>query len=280
MQSDIALVVSSSDNTEDILRQVSPSIKRFWPDCPFPIYVGKNSARFVPRGFRPLYAAPSNWQTELRSQLSQLDTSHVLLLLDDFLLRKKVATAQILKVAEQAVRNKYAYVRLRALQRAMLPALLARGRGALSAALLERISPSVPYYSGLQPALWQRQYLLSCLGAASDIWSFEHLVHDDTPHYAVKSTLLPCTHVVERGRWSPDASALFTRAGLRFDPGSRPAWSKLVRMRVWFGRVKFSVFGYTGVRVRRLAARLRRSARGRPRGNQSSERPAKRGSVN
>jgi hypothetical protein len=251
MERDIAVLIASSDNTEDVLRQVFPAMQKFWPDCPFPIYVGKNSETAVPLGCRGVFAPSADWQTELGQQLEQVPASHVLLLLDDFLVTAPVDTSSIREVADLALNRDYAYVRLKALERALLPSVVASARRNKNRELLEQISPRMPYYCGLQPAIWRVNHLRDCLLASSDIWSFEHLV-SPSAHYAVRTNLLACIHVVERGRWLPAAARLFAEAGLPFDPGVRFGWPRRTQWRIWLGAAKFATFGYAGIRLRRL----------------------------
>jgi hypothetical protein len=256
MKSDIAVFVASSDNTQDVLRQVFPSIRRYWPDCPFPVYVGKNSPEALPRGCIGVYAPASSWHGELLEQLRQVHASRVILLLDDFLFTAPVRSDRLNAVIEHAVRNECAYVRLKPLQRAALAALFRALASSLRRPEVEPIPRSTPYYSGLQPALWSVEHLRACLAIGGDIWSFEHIVDDATPHYAVRRKVLDCIHVVERGRWLPSAARLFSKAGLSFDPGGRQRWPKRTLVRIYFGALKFAVFGYTGIRLRRLARRM------------------------
>jgi hypothetical protein len=256
MQNDIVVLVSSSDNTQDVLRQVFPSLRHFWPDCPFPIYVGKNGPQCVPHGCRAVFAPRSDWRSELSHQLGQISATHVLLLLDDFLFTAPVDTVKIVRVIDDAFRFDRSYVRLRSLQRALLPALWSRCVRPRGTDLLETIPRHLPYYSGLQPALWRVSHLRACLMAANDIWSFEHIVDEAEPHFAVRATVLHCTHVVERGRWLPKAENLFRHAGLVFAPGVRRSWPRSTQTRLAFGALKFALFGYAGVRFRRALARF------------------------
>jgi hypothetical protein len=134
---------------------------------------------------------------------------------------------------------------------------MARIVGVLDKQEIERIPRGMPYYSGLQPAIWRVTHLRACLASASDIWSFEHIVDRSTPHYAVRRHALKSIHVVERGRWLPRAKSLFAAAGLPFDSGSRETWPASAQARILYGDAKFAVAGYTGIRLRRLRDRFR-----------------------
>ena len=41
---DTGVFICSSDNRRDVLDRVIPSVFKYWPDCPYPIYVGLNSS--------------------------------------------------------------------------------------------------------------------------------------------------------------------------------------------------------------------------------------------
>ncbi len=251
----ICVFVASSDNTRDVLRQVIPSFGKSWPDCPFERFVGLNSAAppGVAAGFHPVYAPVSGWRAELLAQIRQLPAryGHVLLLLDDFLILSPVDADRLRRLFAEALRRGLDYVRLVPVRRAAAPRLaraLVRDAGGI-----EPISPSSPYYSSLQAALWKRGHLLETLETAGrDIWAFEHQRLDGRPHFAIAGDPpIDYRHVVEKGRWQPYAARLFASLDLPFHPGGRAALGRLASLTLWLNRVKFAVLGYSVVRLRR-----------------------------
>ena len=99
----VAVFICSSDNRRDVLDRVLPSIAKFWPDRPYPLYVGLNSLnRPLPIG-TPLLAPPSQWHHECSLQLAQIAADYVIVVLDDYLIRTPVDQARLAELVEDAV---------------------------------------------------------------------------------------------------------------------------------------------------------------------------------
>jgi hypothetical protein len=255
--SSAAVFIASSDNTRDVFIRVFPSLLRHWPECRYPIYAGFNQPVPTGGGFTPVYAPASGWRDELAAQLEQVRADHVLMLLDDFLFLGSVDAARIAELIEIAARQDLPYLRLIPVRRALLPRFalrwLRRGEAAL-----EPVPESDPYYTSLQAVIWRRSYLLECLRLEKNIWKFEELRPPGGVHYAVsRHPPIPYRHVVEKGRWLPDARWLLRRAGMRDDLGSRLRWPWRYHLRRCAGLLWFEAFGYSLMRIRRMRAALR-----------------------
>lgn len=252
----VCLLVSSSDNTADVLRQVAPALDKYWPDCPFERFVGVNTAaaadglEFVPVK-SPLLGG---WRSEIAHQIAALPAqyTHILLLLDDFLLLEPVDTARVVGLVEAALRRDIAYLRLVPEERSLAGALAHRLSGGDRDAEdgMAELPADTPYYSSLQASLWQRRHLAERLSAEGSIWDFE-LQRGDAVHYAVAGPpALRYRHVVERGQWMADAPHLFARAGLPFRPGGRTLAGMRRRLGYLWQRGKFAILGYSVFRRR------------------------------
>jgi hypothetical protein len=77
------------------------------------------------------------------------------------------------------------------------------------------------------------------------IWEFEHQSPQESMHYAIKDRPpIIYRHLVERGRWLPDARSLLERAGLATELGNRPVWSRLKYARLLLDQIRWVVLGY------------------------------------
>src|SRR5882724_7396339 len=88
--SSFAVFVSSTDTRRDVLDLVLLSLQKFWPDRPYPLYVGLNTITRPLSLGTPLLATRSAWHQECLQQLAQLPEVYLIVMLDDFLLRKHV----------------------------------------------------------------------------------------------------------------------------------------------------------------------------------------------
>jgi len=251
----VCVFVASSDNTRDIFSQVSRCYGKYWPDCPFPRYVGLNSPiSEMPDGFRAVHVPALQWQNELSRQISGLPRHirHILLFLDDFFILSKVNTARVEALVERAVKDKLGYLRLIPQSRALFPLLFKKLRYRYRPAVYEKIGNRTPYHSSLQVALWEREHLGEMLNAAENVWAFENTRLTGTKHYAiVENPPIEYVHVVEKGQWEPYTASLFKGAGLAFDPSERRVLPPWYRMTLRANKVKFAVFGYSIFRLRR-----------------------------
>lgn len=255
-RNDMAVFVASSDNTADVLRQVGPSWLKFWPDCPYPIYVGLNSPMAdLPPRFQPIYAPKAGWRDEVRAQIAQLPNalSHIVLVLDDFLFLGPVDQARLGQLAARAMDAPLPYLRLIPQQRAWLPRQIEGLRQRMGQLpLYERIGQDMPYYSSLQIALWQKTHLLAMLALPGNIWDFENQRISKVQHYAVYGApVIRYVHVVEKGKWGHYAPGLFQQIGLPLAMGQRTQHSAGMHRTMWLNRMKFEVYGYAWLRLKK-----------------------------
>jgi hypothetical protein len=242
--SSVAVFICSSDGRKDVLDRVLPSVLKFWPDCPYPIYVGLNSRDWpLPVG-TPVLAPASEWHRECTLQLAQLVEDYLIVILDDFLIGAPVNQARLANLVEDAVTLDLEYLRLVPLGRSLL-ARLAGWRPPELKPGIERVGAGRPFYSALQIAIWRKGHLQSMLQRPLSIWEFEHECIPGSMHWAVKDRRpIVYRHVVERGCWLPDARSLLQRAGLSAELGDRPVWPKSRYARVFLDQVRWVVLGY------------------------------------
>lgn len=244
-RSRVAVFICSSDNRRDVLDSILPSILKFWPQCPYPIYVGLNSeARPLPVG-TPVLAPPSEWHLECAQQLRQVEAEHLILMLDDFLIGAPVDQHRLTHLTQEALALDLGYLRLVPLGRS-LPARLTGWRPPEIKPGIEQIRARRPFYSGLQVAVWKKQYLASLLQKPQSIWEFEHQYIPGSVHCAIKERPpIVYRHLVERGRWLPDARSLLRRAGLPAELGTRPSWPKSRYARLFLDQIRWVTLGYS-----------------------------------
>ena len=242
--SHVAVFVCSSDSRRDVVDRVLPSILKFWPDCPYPIYVGLNTCDRPLLHGTPILASPSEWCSEFSSQLAHLEEDYLIVILDDFLIRRPVDQMRMEKLVQQALTLNLTYLRLLPLGRS-LPARLVSWRPPERVPGIERIRERRPFYSALQIAIWRKDHLQTMLRSSLSIWDFEHLCVPDSQHCAIKDDPpIHYRHLVERGRWLPDARSLLQRAGFPGDLGVRPVWSSSRYVRLFLDQVRWTLLGY------------------------------------
>jgi hypothetical protein len=228
----------------DVLLRVLPSISKFWPDCPYPIFVGLNSNHFVAQNVTTLVARPTEWRHECLEHIGQISATHLIVLLDDFLFQKPVEQDRLAGVLDHALKSNIPYLRLVPLGKSVLARLFnsAAGRSDLG---IHPITEARPFYSGLQISLWDKAHFRSLLEKRGSIWDFEHHRMSGVTHYAINGRApISYSHLVHKGRWLPYARTLLRRAGLSTDLGARPVWPKWMNALLAFDKARLLVFGY------------------------------------
>jgi hypothetical protein len=216
-----ALVVLSCDARRDLWGPCLALYRRYWPDCPYPIFLAGETIDAVVPPARPLRGGfgPA-WSDVTRTALGALDHEHVLLMLDDFFLTRPVDTAALEARRRQLEAAAGACLRLGPWPGPTAPVPWAGDVG--------EHEPGRPYRTALQPAFWRRTALLDLLVPGESPRDFERSgsVRADaqgTGIYACRVALLPYVEVVTGGRWYRRGLRLCRREGLPVDPARPPA---------------------------------------------------------
>ncbi len=259
----VTLLVPSCDPYADVWKPFFALLRRHWPDCPFRVVVGSNHVPCAEPGVEPLCIGDDiDWSRGLRAMVEAIDTPAVLVVLEDFLLRRRVDTAEVLARVDDFFALDAAYLR-------MLPFPPPDLRLARYPAVGE-CEPGAPYRSSMQAALWRREDLLALLRDGENPWEFEVLgarrsdsfargfycVHDDVLDYYAGVT---------SGKWVPYGVAICREHGVTVDLAARPMMTADEAMRFNVGRVTSEAFKLLPWKVRdRLLLWFRATALRKP----------------
>jgi hypothetical protein len=223
MSGDCSVLVSSCDAYSDLWTPYFTLLARFWPDCPYPVYLGANQGVFEHPALHSILHSPAklNWSSNMLDYLSSLETEYVLLTLEDFFLQKPVATAKITEALFFLAQNEGHCLRLigRPAPRRMLANEPEYGI----------IEPGEPYRVSTQAALWRRSSLQAILHAGETIWAFELNGSQKSERlfprgfYGMRNSPFPYFHhVIERGKWFPWEKLKYAQLDIGCDFSRRP----------------------------------------------------------
>jgi hypothetical protein len=225
--------VPSCDKYSDLWKPFFMLFKRHWPDCPFQVYLGANELAYPDEKIITMTSnVGSNWSRSMIDYLSRLRSEYVILILEDFFIRRKVNSASIINCLDQ----------LDSMQGDMLR-LIPRPKPDHRIPGCETIGecdPESSYRVSTQAAIWRRESLLRLLVPGESIWQFE--VDGSKRSAALGMRMLACwkptidygVHVVEKGQWYPSQARLFRNAGIGCDFSKRKVlpWSHELRLRI------------------------------------------------
>ncbi len=244
----VTLLVPSCDRYSDVWAPFFALLRRNWPDCPFRVVVGSNHLPCAEPGAEALCIGDDvDWSRGLRAMVEAIDTPAVLVVLEDFLLRRRVDTAEVLARVDDFFALDAAYLRMRPfpppdVRLARYPAV-------------GESEPGAPYRSSMQAALWRRDDLLALLRDGENPWEFE--VHGARRSdsfargfYSTHTDVLDYYAAVTAGKWIPYGVAVCREHGVSVDLAARPMMTADEAMRRNVGRVTNEAFGLIPWKVR------------------------------
>jgi len=228
----LSLLVSSCDAYSDLWNPCFNLINKYWADCPLDQYLMSNELKFESTKVQTLCVGRrGNWSDELSAALHVIPTDYVLIMLEDFFLRKKVSNDAIEYCRSFAERTEAICVRL-----IPNPGPTDRLPGEN---LIGACAPQLTYRISTQAAIWNRKQLLKLLKPGESIWEFEFNSNErlqmQSGVYSVWRAVLPYQgwlshHVVEKGRWLPHEKWIyaFRQIGCNFEHRDTLPFGKLV----------------------------------------------------
>ncbi|MFA5041148.1 MAG: hypothetical protein WC464_05905, partial [Bdellovibrionales bacterium] len=111
---DIGIVVLSCDKYSDLWPVFFELFFRFWPDCPFPVYLFANRQSFADQRVHTVLSGDDpDWSSSVKACLRQINHRYVWLFFDDVMLDRPVQAAKISRLVDFVVDKDPSYLRFR-----------------------------------------------------------------------------------------------------------------------------------------------------------------------
>lgn len=197
---DIAVLVVSCDKYSDLWPSFFTLFRRFWPDCPFKVYLLTNNGDFVFPGVSIIKVGNDiSWSDNIKAGIRQLREKYVLMFLDDFFILKSVNTNAIRLICNEFVRIEGSYLRLNPTVKADMK--YNQYFGIVSKGTIYRTSTIL--------SLWNKDSLYDLLRSGESAWDFEisGSVRSDA-YSGFYATLEDCFSVINgviKGKWERNA---------------------------------------------------------------------------
>lgn len=222
----VAVVVSSCDAFFDVWRPFAFFFRKYWPDCPFPVYLITNELQIESKTIQPLAVGPDRgWATNLKTALTRISADHIFYMQEDYFLTAPVRGAQLAHDFAEA---------------------LAMGADCLSFRARTHREPAfepindrfgvVPVDSDgrtrNQVMLWDRQKFISILRDGESGWEMERDGSERTREMRIlsygqreNSPIPYLMSAIVRGLWMREALDLCRLNGVTISPQFRAVYS-------------------------------------------------------
>lgn len=245
-----SLLVSSFDGYGDCWEAVFYSLLKYWPDCPFPIYLIANRREFCHPSVRVLRVPGQDWSSSLLCALDSIDTEYVLYFQEDYWLSETVDTPRIRDYLKLMDAHGLHYIRL-------LANPTPDGHF-IHDHRLGIIADQASYRTSVQVSLWRASVLRFLLRPGESAWDFEVQGTRRSRIYGDRFLSVRCQgkddyfhgvrylcSAINRGKWSREARRYAEREGIQVDFSNLPVetwWDDFKRVNA-FGRL-FALWGY------------------------------------
>ena len=217
---ELSVLIPSCDAYADIWQPFFALFHRHWPDCSYPVYLGSNHVACDQPNVASLpIGEDRSWAESTRHMVEQIETPYILMMLDDFLLRRQVDGCCIARLLSDLDRLRGGYLRLKPFpppdfKLARFPEI-------------GEIEPNAPYRAALQAAIWRKEVLLRLLQDGESAWEMEVYGSRrsdtlDCGFYCVWKPGLVYFAGVTRGKWTPKGVAVCREQGVPVDLAQRP----------------------------------------------------------
>jgi hypothetical protein len=222
-----AILVVSFDAYQDLWPVFFQSFFKYWPDCPYRLYLGSNTAAYADPRVTPVHiGADRDYSSNLIAMLAQVPHPWVITWIEDRPPAAPVDTARLTQAIAVAQQRQAAYLKLiRLYPLALVPAQ----------ALIGEIPKGNRYRVSLTVALWQKAALLKLLRPGESAWDIERRGSVRSNDLAGGFYGLPLAarwapplrdqHLVKKGRLMRAALPFLRREGLREQLRHRPVQS-------------------------------------------------------
>jgi hypothetical protein len=213
----MVVLVNSCDRYADVWPVFFHLFFKYWPDCPYLIYLGSNKLTFPDSRVQSVCVGPDrSWSDSARLMVEQLPGEHFLFFLDDYFLWSRVSTDRIQQLRRKMAALDANYIRMRP----------EAGRDCLKRKVDEdllELLPGCGYRASLDNAFWKKRTFLSLIQPGESPWQMEIKgSRRSDPYagfYATRYKVFQRTNGLEKGKWLRYNIPLLDREGLLIPPG-------------------------------------------------------------
>ena len=236
------VVVSSFDGFEDVWEAFFTLFFRYFPDCPFEVYLITNKKMYVDKRVKVVKVGTDlGWSSNLKKALKKIKTEYILYMQEDYFLKKKIDTKDVSWFLEVMKKEQADCMRL-----IPVPGADQKWKSYKKIGL---ISKNAKYRISLQAAFWKKSSLEKSLNEGESGWDMEikgsgdgrsdkmlflSVVRDEK----IKPPLPYCCTAIVKGKWKKEAIDLCETEGVDIDWEKRGVYKKPDQINTWIYKSK------------------------------------------
>ena len=205
----IALLISTYDNSEDLWSPLEQTYLKYWKDIELPIYLTTNHMEFESKLFNSLkIGAELSWSDNLIKSLNKIKQEYVLLTFDDLFLISKVDNQCVEQLMTRAIQSKFNYLQF----------YRSISKGRRMDNLIFKKLTKTRYKNSTIWSFWKKDVLLELLQKDENAWEFEIngniRSYKYMDFYSTRRNVIPFVNGIVKGIWNPLAKNKLKRLGL------------------------------------------------------------------
>ena len=222
--SSCAIFISSCDTYDDAWEPFFTLFFKYWPDCPFPIFLIANEKKYNNEKVRTITISPDfGWAKNLALALRTHPYEYILYFQEDYFLKRKVNTEKIQELIDLVKKEHSAYLRLYS---SPGPDVAFKERRDVG-----EILTNSPHRTSLQVSIWDTAVLKKMLEKDERAVDFELHHNEEIPQKFLsvkRSFLFPylnqgpfdyiCTGIQKR-KWNRAVIPLFKKENITIKSG-------------------------------------------------------------
>tara|TARA_B100000212_G_scaffold328128_1_gene292100 strand:+ start:61 stop:852 length:792 start_codon:yes stop_codon:yes gene_type:complete len=235
--SDLAILICSFDGYSCLWLPHIQSIRKFWPECSYKIYLGTNYLDSNLEGVESLKIGQDfGWSDNVLKCVEKINSKYILLFHDDLFLSKKVENKNLEMLVSRCVSNNWNYLRIH-----NSPG----GNVYIDKSVSEILSES-QYRTSVVSAIFKKEILLELLNRNENAWEFEingsKRSRKYKNFYVVNTEPFSLLNIVIKGRVDPLAMKNAKKLGLDISGINLPIMNSFEIINLYLHRFLRSLF--------------------------------------
>lgn len=218
---DYAFLVLSCDKYSDLWEQFFIQFRKYWPDCPFKVFLGSNRKKYQDHSIPSLLSMTStDWSSDFLSILTSMKEKYIFVWMDDFFLIDNINTELFLRC--------FQYMEITHANHIHYTTDIPPD-GYCSDRLFGFYEKKAPYRVSVT-GFWNKLHLQKLLVPGENPWKFEimgsYRSSYSDGYYCINKPLARCINIVEKGGINRDVYRYCNKNNITLDTSRRDVYSE------------------------------------------------------